>query len=151
VATIGDIDNVLRYLAAAIVLRREDVGIGCGLALGVPHHRKDMLLLQQALVIALAEIAKQDRGVLQRVGIDAGAALPQPLRDARIDQQRAAQHAMLAHHVFDGAGFLGVFVLALRRPGRRRRDDADRRRGCERAPCHFQPRRHRDTPLPSPR
>ena len=69
-----------------------------------------MGLLEPSLVVVLAKAAEQFGGFGDRLGVDTARVAAQPGGTFPIDEECAAEHAMLAHQILDGADLL---LLAL--------------------------------------
>src|SRR3546814_4415508 len=72
---------------------------------GLAHDRKDMLLLEQLLVIAFPESAEDRGGIRERRGVHPRRIGDQLGRCLAIDDQDAAKHTTFAHQVFVGGYF----------------------------------------------
>src|SRR3546814_2549543 len=90
---------------SARVLRQQGVDQRAAFAAGLAHDRKDMLLLEQLLVIAFPESAEDRGGIRERRGVHPRRIGDQLGRCLAIDDQDAAKHTMFAHQVFVGGYF----------------------------------------------
>jgi hypothetical protein len=101
-----------RSLAPAAVLGQQNGRQRRARAAGFLQLREDVLLLQLALVVGLAESAEQVGGLTEARGVEVGPALSEPGGRLAIDHEDPPQDAVLAHQVLGRRDPLGAFRLA---------------------------------------
>nr|WP_253203948.1 hypothetical protein [Methylosinus sp. KRF6] len=107
-----DSEDVIRQLSSPLVLRNENIHVGRRRAARLFDCRENMRLFEFFLVIVFAERSKHRRRAAEQLGIEFARLGAQFRGRDAIDEDRAADDAVLAHQVFDRANFLLLFFLA---------------------------------------